>query len=104
VRVTYTGRLAREDATSASFYFADGNGDVSSLIDQEATSKPNIGMIRLATCSRNPAHLADANLIRFSGKEYHANSDLNYYGFRFCAPNLQRATCPDHARCGLSSA
>lgn len=28
--------------------------------------------------------------MRFSGKEYHANSGLYYCGFRYYAPNLQR--------------
>jgi RHS repeat-associated protein len=34
--------------------------------------------------------MADANLYRFSSKEFHANSSLYYYGFRFYDPNLQR--------------
>src|SRR5881409_3447912 len=34
--------------------------------------------------------LAEANLYRFSSKEYHANSRLSYYGFRYYDPNLQR--------------
>src|SRR5205823_3078293 len=34
--------------------------------------------------------LADANVYRFSSKEYHSNSGLYYYGFRFYDPNLQR--------------
>jgi RHS repeat-associated protein len=34
--------------------------------------------------------LADANTYRFSSKDYHANSGLYYYGYRFYDPNLQR--------------
>jgi RHS repeat-associated protein len=34
--------------------------------------------------------LADANVYRFSSKEYHAPSGLYYYGFRFYDPNTQR--------------
>jgi RHS repeat-associated protein len=34
--------------------------------------------------------LADANLYRFSSKEFHAASGLYYYGFRFYESNLQR--------------
>ena len=33
---------------------------------------------------------ATANLLRFSSKEFHANSGTYYYGFRFYEPNLQR--------------
>ncbi|MCW5551183.1 MAG: RHS repeat-associated core domain-containing protein [Verrucomicrobiae bacterium] len=34
--------------------------------------------------------LAEANLYRFSSKEWHANAGLYYYGFRYYEPNLQR--------------
>jgi RHS repeat-associated protein len=34
--------------------------------------------------------LAEANLYRFSSKEYHPNSGLVYYLYRFYEPNLQR--------------
>ena len=34
--------------------------------------------------------LADANLYRFSSKEFHVNSGKYYYGFRFYDPQLQR--------------
>ena len=34
--------------------------------------------------------LADANTYRFSSKDYHQNSGLYYYGYRFYDPNLQR--------------
>jgi RHS repeat-associated protein len=34
--------------------------------------------------------LADANVYRFSSKEFHVNSGLYYYGYRFYSPNLQR--------------
>jgi RHS repeat-associated protein len=34
--------------------------------------------------------LAEANLYRFSSKEFHASSGLYYYGYRFYEPRLQR--------------
>jgi len=34
--------------------------------------------------------MAEANLYRFSSKEWHANSGLYYYGYRFYEPALQR--------------
>jgi len=37
-----------------------------------------------------PGPLAEANLCRFSSKEWHANAGLYYYGYRYYDPNLQR--------------
>jgi RHS repeat-associated protein len=34
--------------------------------------------------------MAGVNLYRFSSKEFHNNSGLYYYGFRFYYPTLQR--------------
>ncbi|HVV00471.1 MAG TPA: RHS repeat-associated core domain-containing protein [Verrucomicrobiae bacterium] len=34
--------------------------------------------------------MADINLYRFSSKEYHPNSGLVYYLYRYYEPNLQR--------------
>jgi RHS repeat-associated protein len=34
--------------------------------------------------------LAEANTYRFSSKEWHQNSGLYYYGFRYYSPGLQR--------------
>jgi RHS repeat-associated protein len=34
--------------------------------------------------------LADANVYRFSSKEFHVISGMYYYGYRFYDPNLQR--------------
>src|SRR3989442_4464942 len=34
--------------------------------------------------------LADANVYRFSSKEFMTNSAMYYYGYRFYDPNLQR--------------
>jgi RHS repeat-associated protein len=90
VRVTYTGRLAREDANSTCFYFSDGNGNLSSLIDSSGNIKARYRYDSFGNLLSKSGSLADANLIRFSGKKYHANSGLYYYGFRLYAPNLQR--------------
>ena len=90
VRVTYTGRLAREDANGASFYFSDGNRNVSSLIDSSGNLKAKYRYDSFGNLLSKSGSLADVNLIRFSGKEYHAQSGLYYYGYRLYAPNLQR--------------
>ena len=90
VRVTYTGKLAREDAQGTAFYFTDGNGNVSSLIDSSGNITAKYRYDSFGNLVSKSGSLADANLIRFSGKEYHAQSGLYYYGYRYYAPNLQR--------------
>jgi RHS repeat-associated protein len=39
--------------------------------------------------------MASANVYRFSSKEFHANSGLYYYGYRFYDPNCERWTNRD---------
>jgi RHS repeat-associated protein len=92
VRVTYTGRLAREDAAlgATSYYFTDGNGNVSSLINASGSVQAKYRYDSFGNLLGKSGALADVNLIRFSGKEYHNRSGLYYYGFRYYAPNLQR--------------
>ncbi len=80
----------REDATGAAFYCTDGNGNVSSLIDASENSKAKYRYDSFSNLISKTGPLADANLTRFSGKEYHPRSGLYYYGFRYYQPNLQR--------------
>ncbi len=74
------------------FYHADGNGNVTMLIDNAGT--PNV----TATYRYDPygnsitatGTNAANNVYRFSSKEFHVNSGMYYYGYRFYDPNLQR--------------
>lgn len=86
------GLLAREDAAlgDASYFFSDGNGNVSSLIDSAGSIKAKYRYDSFGNLLSKNGPLADVNLIRFSGKEIHQRSGLYYYGFRYYAPNLQR--------------
>lgn len=95
VRVTYTGGLAREDSTfnpqpSTTYYFTDGNRNVSALIDSRGNFKARYRYDSFGNLLSKSGPLADVNLLRFSGKEYHPRSGLYYYGFRYYQPNLQR--------------
>jgi len=90
VKVTYTGKLARTDANGTAYYFSDGNLNVSSLIDSSGNFKALYRYDSFGNLLSMSGPLADANLIRFSGKEYHPRSGLYYYGFRYYQPNLQR--------------
>jgi RHS repeat-associated protein len=86
------GLLARTDHGSgqSAFYHADGNGNITALVNgQQLVVARYIYDPFGNTLSRSGA-LADANLYRFSSKEYHEPSGLVYYLYRFYDPNLQR--------------
>ena len=84
------GLLARTDANGSTFYHADGNGNVTALLD----GNENI----VARYLYNPygkllgqwGTLANANMMRFSSKEWNDHAGLYYYLYRFYDPNLQR--------------
>jgi RHS repeat-associated protein len=72
------------------YYHADGNGNITALINglQFIVAKYEYDPFGAILSSCGP--LADANLYRFSSKEYHVNSGLIYCLYRFYDPNLQR--------------
>jgi RHS repeat-associated protein len=84
------GLLARTDLNGNSYYHADGNGNVTMLVDA--------GGNRLAEYLYDPygntlgmwGSLAAGNTYRFSSKEIDANSGAYYFGYRYYQPNLQR--------------
>ncbi|MDB6065172.1 MAG: type secretion protein Rhs, partial [Pedosphaera sp.] len=84
------GLLARTDGNGSAFYHADGNGNVTALMD----GNQNITARYLYDPFGKPlgqwGTMASANHYRFSSKEYHQNSGLIYYLYRFYDPNLQR--------------
>ncbi len=86
------GLLARTDAASGqtAYFHADGNGNVTCLINGNQTIVAKYIYDPFGNTLSKSGMLADANIFRFSSKEYHANSGLYYYGYRFYDPNLQR--------------
>jgi len=72
------------------YYHADGNGNITYL---ETAAQGLAAKYRYDaygnTLSSSGAY-ANINVYRFSSKEYHANSGLYYYGFRWYSPSLQR--------------
>ncbi|MBI3412123.1 MAG: hypothetical protein HY040_27645, partial [Planctomycetes bacterium] len=72
------------------YYHADGNGNITALVNDKQTvvARYLFGPYGNLLASLGP--LADANLYRFSSKEFHGASGLHYYGFRFYEPSLQR--------------
>jgi RHS repeat-associated protein len=82
--------ISNLQSPSHAYYHADGNGNVTAMI---ATNQAVVARY-LYDPYGNPlaatGPLAEANLYRFSCKEWHPLSGLVYYGYRFYDPLLQR--------------
>jgi RHS repeat-associated protein len=90
------GLLARSSGyssgswTSHAYYHADGNGNITTLIDGSQSVVANYRYDPFGNTLLQSGTLADANVYRFSSKEVHTNSAMYYYGYRFYDPELQR--------------
>lgn len=73
-----------------SYYHADGNGNVTCLIATNQTVAARYLYDPFGNPLSAVGPLAEANLYRFSSKEWHLASALVYYGYRFYDPSLQR--------------
>jgi len=72
------------------FYFADGNGNVTALVDTNQTLSASYRYDPFGNTISQSGVLADANVYRFSSKEIHASSGMYYYLYRFYDLGLQR--------------
>ncbi len=84
------GLLARTDSNGSTFYHADANGNVTSLTDSNENVVARYLYDPFGKLLGLWGPLANANPYRFSSKEFHQNSGLVYYLYRFYDPNLQR--------------
>jgi RHS repeat-associated protein len=90
------GLLARSSGYSGgnftvhNYYFADGNGNITYLLDNSPTMVAKYRYDAFGNTISKSGTLADANVYRFSSKEIHVSSGMYYYGHRFYEPNLQR--------------
>jgi RHS repeat-associated protein len=90
------GLLARSSGyssgnwTSHADYYADGNGNITSLIDSNQSVVASYRYDPFGNIISKSGSLTDANVYRFSSKEVHVNSGMYCYGYRFYDPNLQR--------------
>jgi RHS repeat-associated protein len=90
------GLLARSSGyssgswTSHAYYHADGNGNITTLIDSSQSVVANYRYDPFGNTLLQSGTLADANVYRFSSKEVHTNSAMYYYGYRFYDPVFQR--------------
>jgi len=88
------GLLARTDATASqqatSFYHSDGNGNVAALADANGTFLGRYWYDPFGNTIAVAGAAAEANLYRFSTKEWHQNSGLLYYLYRYYEPSFER--------------
>jgi len=95
------GLLARSHGYSAgnwtyhNFYHADGNGNVTALVNSAGTLQASYIYDPYGRCLTGSGIIASANVMRFSSKPWVAfagstTSGLYYYGYRFYDPYLQR--------------
>jgi len=92
------GLLARSHGYSAgsgawsthNYYHTDGNGNVTCLIDGSQAISAAYRYGPFGEILGQSGALANANVYRFSSKEFHATSGLSYYLYRFYDPIVQR--------------
>ena len=72
------------------FYHSDIGGNVTAIMNENQTLVAQYRYDPFGNLLAATGPLAEANLYRFSGKEFHPASGLYYYGYRFYDPNLQR--------------
>ncbi len=84
------GLLARTDASGSAFYHADGNGNVTALLNGQQNFVARYVYDPFGNILAKSGALADANAYRFSSQEYHQPSGLLLYLYRAYDPNLQR--------------
>lgn len=93
------GLLARTDNTTLSiqssttahgYYHADGNGNVTALVNGNQMIVARYLYDPYGNTLSASGPLSEANLYRFSSKEYHDKSALVYYLYRHYDGNLQR--------------
>jgi RHS repeat-associated protein len=88
------GLLARSEMSNLqsphAYYHADGNGNVTAMVDTNGILVARYQYGPYGNLLGMSGPLAEANVYRFSSKEWCANAGLYYYGFRYYEPNLQR--------------
>jgi RHS repeat-associated protein len=84
------GLLARSASGSHAYYHADGNGNVTYMLATNKSLAARYVYDPYGNLLSQAGALADANLYRFSSKEFHPRSGLYYYLYRWYDPRVQR--------------
>lgn len=87
-RVAHSG--ANGATLTPAYYHADGNGNVTMLINAAQTSVANYKYDPFGRTITSSGTLAAANVYQFSSKELMTKSGFYYYGFRFYDPDTGR--------------
>jgi len=75
---------------ATAFYHGDNVGNISALAATNGQVVARYLYEPFGTIIAMGGPLAERNLYRFSSKEWHENSSLVYYGYRYYSPGLQR--------------
>jgi RHS repeat-associated protein len=84
------GLLARRDDHGTTFYHADGNGNVTALVDHDQYVLARYLYDPFGRLTSKWGALADVNSMQFSSMPLHALSGLSFYPYRDYSPSLQR--------------
>ena len=87
---TDNGELISASPSATAFYHADGNGNITALIYPNQLNAAKYEYDPFGNILSQRGTLSDANLYRFSCKEYHPTSGLVYYLYRFYESDIQR--------------
>jgi RHS repeat-associated protein len=83
------GLLARNDWGGLDFVHSDGGGNVTALVDGNQNVTATYRYDPYGTVTSSSGARAAGNPYRFSTKEFHTQSGLYYYGFRWYDPYFQ---------------
>jgi RHS repeat-associated protein len=72
------------------YYHADGNGNVTYLVDASQNLAASYQYDPYGNLVASSGPVAAANTYRFSSKEFHANSGMYFYLYRFYDPGAKR--------------
>ncbi len=84
------GQLTIGNGQPHAYYHSDGNGNITAMVNTNGAVVARYHYDPYGNLLGMAGPLAEANVYRFSSKEYHANSGLCCYGFRYYEPNMQR--------------
>jgi RHS repeat-associated protein len=79
-----------QPSANSMYYHSDGNGNVTMLINPSQFTVAKYLYDAFGNTISKSGLYADANVYRFSSKEFHQNSGLVYYLYRYYDPNSQR--------------
>ena len=87
---TDMGLLIAGSPAAHSYYHADANGNITAMINTNQAIVAKYLYDPFGNILSQNGSLADGNPYRFSSKEFHKNSGLFYYLYRYYEPTFQR--------------